>query len=83
MRWKGRWAKATKQLKGTLKEVESNEPRVLVTDWWPTSVSSLLPGALACPGWPDLSQTTPRLLGSVTSSFWIPSGFLEVTQPKV
>ena len=39
--------------------------------------------ALACPAWPDISQTTPRLLGSVTSSFWIPSGSLEVTQPKV
>lgn len=48
MRWKGRWAKAT-QLKGTLKEVESNEPRALVTDWWPTSVSSLLPrGTAGC-----------------------------------
>ena len=46
MRWKGRWAEATKQLKETLKEVESHEPRALVTDWWPTSVSSLLPGAL-------------------------------------
>lgn len=46
MRWKGRWAKATKQLKGTLKKVESDEPRALVTDWWPTSASSLLPGAL-------------------------------------